>query len=49
MSNYLEDLFINEAKPALRAKNCSGSGGSGVVLIRNQDKTITENGVYAAD
>ena len=36
MSNYLEDLFINEAKTALGSKNCSGSGGS------NEDQKLID-------
>lgn len=43
MSDWFNDMFIDEAKPALDRH--SGAGES----INNQDKTITENGVYTAD
>lgn len=45
MSNYLDEMFIDDVKGCLMS-SCSGSGG---VEINNQDKTITENGVYTAD
>lgn len=43
--DWLKDLFIDEAKPALDRHSTSGGG----VTINNQDKTITENGEYTAD
>lgn len=45
--DWLNDLFINEAKPALNRHSASGSGDG--VTIKNQDKTVIENGSYKAD
>lgn len=41
--DYLKELFINEAKPAL------GRHSGGGVELNNQDLAITENGTYTAE
>lgn len=45
MSNYLDEMFIDDVKGCLMS-SCSGSSG---IEINYQNKTITENGTYTAD
>lgn len=45
-TDWLQELFINEAKPAMKRHSTSGGDD---MTINNQDKTITENGEYTHD